>query len=201
MRPNWTPTTDIRRVVTEADRQAVYAFRYAVIVDELRLSIAAADHERRMVIDAEDDHGHSLAAFRDGVIVGALRVNFLRDGDVEPHRTIFGLDRLPPAQRAVTSASSRFLVTAALRGTSLAVRITQAWYRFCRTTGIEWDYILVKGHLAGLYLRLGWVPVSESVHHPEVGVVVPLRLHLTDEPHLRAIRSPFVACLETTAHM
>ena len=50
-----TSAADIRRGVTEPDRQTVYRFRYAVIVNELKLAIEAADHRRRMVIYGEDD--------------------------------------------------------------------------------------------------------------------------------------------------
>jgi hypothetical protein len=140
-----TTATEIRQVVTESEQQAVYRFRYAVIVNELGLAIGTADHERRMVIDAEDKTGHNLAAFRDGLIVGALRVNFLRDGHSEPHRTVFCFDRLSAPERDATSVSSRFLVMAHFRGKPIVVRITQAWYRFCRSNGIEWDYIPVAG--------------------------------------------------------
>jgi predicted GNAT family N-acyltransferase len=193
-------TIHIRPAVTAADKHAVYAFRYAVIVDEMHIPIAAADHHRRLVIDPEDDTGHSLAAFRGDTVVGALRVNFLRDGGVEPHRTIFGFDRVPAARRAVSSVSTRFFVAASLRGTGVAIRITQAWFRFCRARGIEWDYILVKAHLVGFYRRHGWKQLSEPVQHVEVGEVVPLVLHLTDEAHLRALESPFVECLADLAH-
>jgi len=192
---NSPSTIDIRPAVSDDDRRAVYALRYAVIVDELHVPIGAADHQNRLVIDREDETGHCLAAFRGQTVVGALRVNFLRDGDVEPHRAIFGFDRLSRAERATASASTRFFVTAAARGSHVGIRITQAWYRFCRTHGIERDYILVKDQLADFYRRLGWIVMSDRVHHPEVGTVVPMLLHLCDEEHLRAIRSPFVACL------
>jgi len=189
------PTIDIRRVVTPAERE-VYRFRYAVVVDELKLAIEAADHRRRMVIDTEDDSGNSLAAFCEGDVVGALRVNFLRDGDVSPHRLIFGFDGMSSTEREVTSVSARFFVAARLRGSPVAIRITQAWYRFCRAQAIEWDCILVQSHLVRFYQRLGWLQASAPVRHQEIGEVVPLRLHLTDEMHLRSIRSPFVTCLD-----
>ena len=183
----------IRRAVTSAERLAVFAFRYSVIVDELGVMIPTANHERRTVEDPEDSCGHLFAAFREGEVVGTARANFLREGSVKPHSELLDLDDAPT--RGVTSVSSRFLVTARLRGSLVAVRIIQAWYRFIRSAGIEFDYILAKNDLLDLYTRIGYRPCGEPVHHPEIGDVLPLRLGVLDEAHFRAVRSPLVHCL------
>lgn len=188
-------TLEIRRATTEADRQAVYAFRYSVIVTELQVMVPTANRERRTVADPEDQTGHLFAAFEDGAVVGTGRVNFLRDGLVEPHATLLGFTKLSRAERDVVSVSSRYLVAADRRGSTVAGRIMHVWYPFCRAAGVEWDYILVKPELGGMYRRLGWLPYGAPVRHPEVGEVVPMRLHLNDEDHLRSISSPLVRCL------
>jgi GNAT superfamily N-acetyltransferase len=181
-------------VVTEADRQAVYGFRYAVIVEELSVNIASADHQRRVIIDPEDRTGQLFATFLDGEIIATLRVNFLRDSVVEPHESVLRLDKLLEREREVSSVSTRFLVAAPFRGTVVAVRTLAAWYRYCRACGIQRDYILVKPKLTDMYTRIGFRRLGDMTYHPEVGGVQPLALDCADEEHLRSIRSPFVRC-------
>jgi predicted GNAT family N-acyltransferase len=188
--------TEIRLATSDADRQLIYAFRYTVIVEELGLDIATADHHRRLVIDPEDHEGYLFAALKGDVVVGTARVNFLREGLVQPHCCLLGLDQLPASERDVTSVSGRFLVAQRSRSTGLAIRILQMWYRFLRHNKSEQDYILVRPKIADMYIRLGYLKIGGALQHPEVGEVLPMRLHPADEQHLRSIRSAFVRCLD-----
>lgn len=187
--------TEIRLVTNDDERLAVYAFRYAVIVDELGVVLPKADHERRVVIDAEDRSGHLFAAYRNGSVIGTLRVNFLRDGPVEPHDELLGLNRLSDTERQATSVSTRFLVAPAFRGTAVPIRILQTWFAFCRSRQVESDYILVGPRMQEFYVRIGFVPLATAVLHPEIGEVQPLRIRFRDEEHLRSIGSPFAKSL------
>jgi hypothetical protein len=190
-----SPTrTEIRLATNDADRQAVYASRYDIICREMGLDIPSADHQRRLVIDKEDATGHLLAAFKNGNVVGSGRVNFLRDGLVEPHSTLLGLKSAPEIEQL--SISTRLLISTAHRGTRVMVRIWQAWFGLCRAASIERDFVLVKAALANLYFRLGYRSAGTETEHPEIGKVIPLEFHFFDEQHLREIRSPFVHCLD-----
>ncbi len=182
----------VKRVVATGERLAVFQFRYTVIVEELGVQIPAANHEHCSIEDDEDSFAHIFAAYDGGEVVGTCRVNFLRDGSVDPHSRLMNLGA--SSTRDVMSVSSRFLVAARYRGTFVAVMLIQAWYRFLRASGIESDYILVKSDLADFYARIGYRPFGDSLSHPEVGEVLPLWLSVLDETHLRAIRSPFVRC-------
>lgn len=159
------------------------------------MMVPAACREQWTVVDPEDQSGHVFAAFENGAVVGTVRVNFLRDGLVEPHATLLGFTRLPRAERDIISVSSRYLVAADRRGSMVAIRTMYMCYLFCRAAGVEWNYILVKPELGDMYLRLGWLPYGALVRHPEVGEVLPMRLHLSDEDYLRSISSPLARCL------
>lgn len=188
-------TADIRLAQDVDDHEAAYAFRYQVIFEEMKLDLPSVDHARRVLVDPEDKTGHLLVAYRDGAVVGTVRMNLLRDGPVEPHMKL--LDRaLRLDDRWACSVTTRLLVSAALRRSPLAVRLTQACYRYCRRAGVEWDYILVHASLVRMYTRLGYKPLGDAVVHPEIGPVYPMRLEINNEQHLRAIGSVFRCCWE-----
>ena len=68
----------IGRVDTAAEREAIYAFRYRVYVEEAAMT-AEADHDRRMLHDEYDEAAVSYAVHEDGEVVGSLRVILLED--------------------------------------------------------------------------------------------------------------------------
>ena len=47
---------EVRIAATDAEREAVFRFRYEVYVEELGRYRGLADHEHRRLVDAEDDH-------------------------------------------------------------------------------------------------------------------------------------------------
>jgi hypothetical protein len=187
---------DIRLAENHPDREAVYAFRYQVIVKELKLDLPTVDHSRRIVIDPEDATGHLFVACQDGVVVGTVRMNLLRDGPVEPHVTLMGLAQLSLDEWRASSVTSRLLVTTTRRRTPLGIRLAQACYRHYRRVRLEWDHILVNSVLVRMYTRLGYTLFGGSVIHPEIGEVYPMRLELNNEQHLRATGSVFTRCWE-----
>ena len=189
---------DIRLATKEEELQAVYSFRYSVIVQEMGLSIPTADHVVQTIKDPEDRTGHLFAAYCDQVIIGTARVNFLRDALVEPHTTLLKLGRLSRQEIHATSVSGRFLIVKEYRGTSARNDILKVWFQYCREAGIENDYILVKPKLSALYIRLGFVHAGDVLDHPEIGEVLPLKLRINDLEHLRTVDSPFVDCFSNT---
>lgn len=195
----WEPRqVDIKLAVSPPERLAIYRFRYAVIVEEMGVQVPSADHSKKLIQDTEDDSGHLFAASIDGRIVGTARINFIRDGTVSPHSELLQLSRMTSIGNL--SVCTRFLIAKDHRGTLLAIRVMQAIYRFMRQSELEFDFILVKHDLVELYTRIGYLPYGTPLTHPEIGEVVPLRLSISDEHHLRAIRSPLVPCLKDFSH-
>jgi GNAT superfamily N-acetyltransferase len=172
--------TQITLVETPAERHAVYAFRYSIIVEELGVDLPVADHTRKLVVDIEDQTSYIFAAYRDGRIIGTIRSNILLEGLVEPHCTLLNLLSKEADSLDVVSVTGRLLVSPSLRGGPLAIRLCQACYGYGIEKGIQRDYILVKSNLLRLYQRLGYRSIIDSVVHPEIGSVVGLMLDLGD---------------------
>ena len=65
----------VHDAVTDAEREAIWAFRYRVYVEEMGRKAVQADHERGWVRDPEDDKPYSthLYTHDGGVVTGAIR--------------------------------------------------------------------------------------------------------------------------------
>ena len=172
---------------------AVYRLRYEVLVGEQGIvSDPSIDHGHQSVIDPADATGIVLAAWEDGGLAGSVRTNLLRDGPARPFCELLGLDRLPAAERRVSSVTSRLFVAPRWRRTPLGVRLAQAISRYCREAGMEWDYIVVRPAMEPFFARLGYEPAGPAREYPGVGSIEPMRLNL-DPAYLRRIRSVLLA--------
>jgi len=60
---------------SEAERDACFALRYRVYVEELGCRIAAADHRRKLDYAAEDDTAILFCAHSGGKLIGTVRVH------------------------------------------------------------------------------------------------------------------------------
>lgn len=185
---------DIRLATAEADREAVYRFRYAIFVEEMGRRPPEADHERGRLTDVLDRTAHILAAWDGDELVGTLRTNFVRQGDVGYFRKLCGLDDLPAEMLKHVSVTTRAAVVPAMRCGTLFFRLARAVYRFGLQRDIRHDFILSRPDLMEGYHKLGYRPCGPVVMHPEAGLVNPLRLDILDLP-FESAPTPFVPTL------
>ena len=176
------------------DREAIFRLRYRVDVDEMACPQQDADHQRRRIEDPLDRHGLILGAWHGGDLIGSVRSNLLRDGDIGPYRNLYGLDRLTYQEFRQTSITTRLLVLPRMRHTHVAVDLATALYALGLDRGILFDYIDCTAHLVPLFTQLGYRCHGHAVH-PEYGEVTVMRLNLIDSAHLQSVNSPFLAPL------
>jgi hypothetical protein len=75
-----TPFNQIVRVAkTDAERRAIYEFRYQVYIEEMGKPYSHANHVQKQVSDQLDDHATLLYSERAGRIVGTVRINWGED--------------------------------------------------------------------------------------------------------------------------
>lgn len=169
----------ISHAVTPEERNKVYRLRYDVFVlEQGTTGIPTADHTAKTIVDPADDNGALITAKVDGQLVGAVRVNLLRLGSAEPFCRMIGLDGLDEEFLFATSITSRLLVTANYRSSSLPIRLAQACFQYGQPLGIRWDYILIREQLIPLYRRLGYELIGSAIQYPGVGLWSPLRLDI-----------------------
>jgi hypothetical protein len=186
----------IRKAVTRVDREKVYRFRYDVYMREMGRTQVYADHEHERIEEPLDEHGIILAAFVGEEVVGTVRLNRARDGDLGWYPALYGMaevaGELHPEH---TSISTKLMVAREHRRTALAGRLALSLYQVALEAGVLVDFINCNAALVGYFVRLGYRRYRETVEHPEYGEVVPMVLSLRDEAHLRSVGSPFLRVL------
>ena len=187
--------TTILLAVSEAERQEVYRFRYAVYVEEMGKSPPDANHERRVLMDRFDATA-SLYLLRDGegALVGTLRINHLAalESAQEALHPIPLEPLLEQAPLKNLSYTSRLMLRADWRGGSSLALLCNRIFADSLEEGIRFDLCHAHPGLIELYEQLGYRRFCAGITLPGVGYQVPMLLALRDRAHLRRCRSPLM---------
>ena len=187
--------TTILLAVSEAERQEVYRFRYAVYVEEMGKSPPDANHERRVLMDRFDATA-SLYLLRDGegALVGTLRINHLAalESAQEALRPIPLEPLLEQAPLKNLSYTSRLMLRADWRGGSSLALLCNRIFADSLEEGIRFDLCHAHPGLIELYEQLGYRRFCAGITLPGVGYQIPMLLALRDRAHLRRCRSPLM---------
>ncbi|MEB3299236.1 MAG: cyclic nucleotide-binding domain-containing protein [Candidatus Sericytochromatia bacterium] len=187
----------VELAATDAQRDAIAAFRYDILIAQLKRQLASADHQRRRVVDEEDATGVEAFVSQDGQLVGALRLNRLSDGAVsEDLAKLYALERfsdIPPEHIAVVS---RLVVPPGVAGVGDA--LSDFALRWAIDNGIRLAFSYCSPHLVAPYEQLGFRRYKDNFQDP-MGYRVPMVLVLFDLDHLARIHSPLAARLAAVA--
>ncbi len=190
--------TVIKMATTDAERDAIYRLRYEVYVEEMQIFGAAADHERRMLIDPNDADAHLMYATVDDEFVGTLRLNLGKD---TPYSTEFeqtyNFDRFRPTTATEEMmVLTRFMVKEAYRGTPIAFQMIAEVARIGLQEDVEIAFCDCQPHLIRYYQRIGFRGYECPVYNdPEFGIMVPMAFIFGDPDYLKSIRSPVHAII------
>ncbi|MFN2317900.1 MAG: GNAT family N-acetyltransferase [Gemmatimonadales bacterium] len=184
-------STEIVEARSEQDRQAVYALRYAIYVEEMQRPQPHADHELRMLREPEDETAHLLLARnRTGEVVGTARVH-LQEAIPSDLAEMYQMHVLEHFHTSQTSTVTKIMVDPAYRRSPLAFRLSQACYDIGIAAGVSFNCIDCNVHLKSYFTQLGFRQISADFQHPLYGAVTPLVLALRDYDYLQRIGSPF----------
>ena len=195
-------TPEIVEAISADLREAVFRFRYDVYVREMHRPQKDADHERGRIEDPLDANAHLFAA-RDpmsGRIVGTVRGNIVADATLGLYENLYGLASLSPAERRVTSMTTRLMIERGRRGSMLALHLAAALFERGIALNVETDYIDCNAHLLPFFEHLGYRRLR-MIHHPDYGGVTLMRLDVGDVAHLRRVGSPLAAVHERAARV
>jgi hypothetical protein len=176
-------------------REAIYALRYVIYVEEMGKSPPTADHQRRWIRDGLDATAR-LYAVQDeaGTLVGTLRLNRLSDlsdptTELAPLPIATLLERFPPE---AISHTSRLMLLPAWRGGAALGLLFNRCYGDAAEAGVRVDLCHAKPGLVELYEQLGYRRFCPGLDLKGVGYQVPMLLALHDRAHLRESRSPLL---------
>jgi predicted GNAT family N-acyltransferase len=187
----------IRPVRGPEELEQLFRFRYTVYVEEMNRMQKHADHARKRIRDPLDEFAANLVAWDEaGSIVGAVRVNSAREGDLGAYEQFYDMRSAGDAHPWSTSITTRLMIAPKYRHSQLAVRLTTAAYETGLTRGDKFNFIDCNEHLIPFFTGLGFIQHIPRRRHEEYGLVACMRLSLLDRDHLQAIRSPFLATLD-----
>jgi predicted GNAT family N-acyltransferase len=187
-------TQGINVAQTEAERNAIYEFRYQVYIEEMGKPYTQADHERRRLSDPLDEKATLLYSTRGGKIVSTIRINW--GEDVRAFGTFAKSCNLAMFQCFPTQAlsfCSRLMVHRDHRYSALAAALSIAAYQLGREQGVQFNFAHCAPRLVRLFERMGFRQYTQRFHDSEAGEQIPLVLVIEDVEHLRSTRSPFLA--------
>lgn len=186
----------LKVATSDAELEALYAFRYRIYVEEMARPQKYADHTTRRIRDPVDNCGHNIVAWdAEGQISGCVRVNLARDGALDYYSGLLGLKAVGAEHPAATSVCTRLMILPKYRGSTLATRLSCASFDFGLDRGIVWNFLDCNDHLVGFFARMGYERTHSAVHE-EYGRVNVMRLNIRDYAHLKATGSIFQKNLE-----
>jgi CRP-like cAMP-binding protein len=178
---------------TEEEKLAVYRLRYDVYVQEMGRYRAAADHERRLLVEPEDATARIFYAAPEGEVVATARFSWGGDApfsarQIEHYQLEPFLAELPPEAIAV---GERGMVVPRLRGTPVYEQLALATRHFFQEKRIQLMFGACEPHLLSLYLGRGSRPYAKrNINSPEAGYLIPIVTVVEDVAYLRRIGSP-----------
>ena len=172
------------------DLTPVWRFRHQVYVEELR-KVDAPD-DSGLLADELDATAINLVATRDGEMIGACRINRVRDGGLGEYAGYHDLDALGAGDQQAACVVTRLMLGARHRGGTVFLKICFRLLTIAQEHSLRWVFIDCQPDRVGLFESLGFVEYAQPRRHTMFGMSNRLRLDLADREHLRSVNSPFL---------
>jgi cyclic nucleotide-binding protein len=178
---------------TEEEKLAVYRLRYDVYVEEMGRYRGAADHERRLLVEPEDETARIFYAAPDGEVVATSRLSWGGDApfsarQIDQYQLEPFLAEVPPEAIVV---GERGMVVPRLRGSPTYEQLAATSRRFIQEKRVQLLFGACEPHLLSLYMGRGARPYAKrNINSPEAGYLIPIVNVVEDIAYLRRIGSP-----------
>jgi len=184
----------IHQAESQEEKEAVYRFRYDIYVSEMGRLAGLADHDRKMLVEPQDETGRIFFAAIDGKVVATSRFSWGGDAPFSERLIeLYGLqpflDELPADAIAV---GERGMVKPELRGSTIFRELGTRSSQFTNDKRIQLIFGLCEPHLLSLYVGQGSRTYSnKNVSSQDAGYFIPIVTVVEDVEYLRRIGSPF----------
>jgi len=178
---------------TQAEKEAVYRFRYKIYVTEMGRYASVADHERKMLFEPEDATARIAYALKDDEVVATSCLSW--GGDAPFSRDQVELYMLEPFIAEVPleamAIADHAMITPELRGSELFDALNGALMNFVNDKRIQLIFGACEPHLLSGYVARGMRTYSsKNINGPEDGFLIPVVYVVEDVAYLRRIGSP-----------
>src|SRR5215470_14426505 len=178
---------------SEEEKLAVYRLRYDIYVEEMGRYRGAADHDRRLLVEPEDETARIFYAAPEGEVVATSRLSWGGDGpfserQIDQYQLAPFLAELPPEAIVV---GERGMVVRRLRGSLIYEQLMATSRRFIQEKRVQLLFGACEPHLLSLYMGRGARPYAKcNINSPEAGYLIPIVTVVEDVAYLRRIGSP-----------
>jgi cyclic nucleotide-binding protein/N-acyl amino acid synthase FeeM len=182
---------------TEAEREAVFSFRYSVYGAELGRKLGNADHGRERVHDEEDDQPYTTLLYTgdgEGGLTGTIRIRRWEPGQVPAKDwEAFSMERFEGLADMSTAEIGRLMIEPGHRGQMGLVSMSCAVYQlYAGELPADAAFINCAAGLVRHYRLLGFRTYAGKLVPTADGIEVPLVLIPSDRVFLEQAGS-FVA--------
>jgi hypothetical protein len=182
---------------TEAEREAVFAFRYTVYANELGRKLGNADHDRRQTHDPEDDKPYTTLLYTDdgaGRLTGTVRIRRWEPGEVPAKDwETFSMERFEGLRELPTAEIGRLMIEPGRRGQLGLVSMSCAMCQlYAGELPADAGFINCAPGLVRHYRTLGFRTYAGRLVPTPDGIEVPLVFIPSDRAYLDQVGS-FVA--------
>ena len=182
---------------TQAEREAVFSFRYSVYGAELGRKLGNADHGRHRVHDGEDDQPYTTLLYTGdgtGQLTGTARIRRWEPGEVPAKDwEAFSMERFEGLRDMPTAEIGRLMIERGRRGQMGLVSMSCAIYQLCAgELPADVAFINCAAGLVRHYRLLGFRTYAGAMVPTADGIEVPLVLIPSDRAYLEQAGS-FVA--------
>ena len=182
---------------TEAEREAVFSFRYSVYGKELGRKLGNADHGRGRVHDEEDDKPYTTLLYTDdgaGQLTGTVRIRRWEPGKVPAKDwETFSMERFDGLREMPTAEIGRLMIEPGHRGqlglVSMSCAVCQL---YAQELAADVGFINCAAGLVRHYRLLGFRTYAGKLVPTADGIEVPLVVVPSDRAYLEQAGS-FVA--------
>jgi cyclic nucleotide-binding protein/N-acyl amino acid synthase FeeM len=176
---------------TEAEREAVFAFRYSVYAAELGRKLGNADHDRKLVHDPEDIKPTTTLLYTgDSVagLTGTVRIRQWGPGEVpEKDWDAFSMERFEGLGDMRTAEIGRLMIEPGHRGQLGLLSMSASVYQLCASQGVDAAFINCATGLVRHYRLLGFRTYAGRLVPTADGIEVPLVLIPSDREFLEQV--------------
>jgi hypothetical protein len=185
---------------TLQEREAIYRFRYQVYYEEFGRELGDPDHQRRWVMDPEDETPFTTLLYTGtpDAVTGTMRLRHWPAGQVPEHDVHeLSLKRVPGFEARVVAEIGRLMIRPTLRGQLLLAAMARFGYGvICGEYGAELAFCYCSPGLVHYYRKLGFRPFGGPLVRAPDGIMVPLMNVLSDLPFYRREKSPLTAVIK-----
>lgn len=179
---------------TTQEKEALYAFRYQVYVEEMGKPYANADHERRLLYDELDELSLLLYVTVGAELAGTVRISWGTHQRVAAaYQELFAWHLFGRYPLNTLSVTSRLAVAPRWRRTRVTPLLFQTAYELGAAKGDKFNFIHCAPRVLPIMQRYGFRQYRSSFYDPNAGEQIPMVIGMADAEHFQAIRSPFLA--------